>query len=65
MNGQRSRWARRVAMAAVLVLTMAACTGTGESSGGASGGSSLDGRDPKTLVVARGALDRGIAPARA
>jgi peptide/nickel transport system substrate-binding protein len=52
-----------VAMAAVLVLTMAACTGTGESSGGASGGSSLDGRDPKTLVVAVDAIDGDFDPA--
>jgi peptide/nickel transport system substrate-binding protein len=62
MNGQGSvKRGRRLALSAVIVVTMAGCTGAG-SSDGASGGTTL-GRDPKTLVVAVDAIDGDLDPA--
>jgi peptide/nickel transport system substrate-binding protein len=51
-----------LALPAVVAFAMAACTGTGESSGG-EGGTSTLGRDPDTLVVAVDAIDGDFDPA--
>jgi peptide/nickel transport system substrate-binding protein len=63
MNGHgSSRKGRRLAISAVLVVAMAACTGAGKTAVDSSGASGL-GRDPGTLVVAVDAIDGDFDPA--
>ncbi|HEU5225209.1 MAG TPA: ABC transporter substrate-binding protein, partial [Actinomycetota bacterium] len=63
MNGHgSSRKGRRLAISAVLVVTMAGCTGAGKTAVDSSGASGL-GRDPGTLVVAVDAIDGDFDPA--
>lgn len=57
-----SRKGRRLAISALLVVTMAACTGAGKMADDSSGASGL-GRDPGTLVVAVDAIDGDFDPA--